>query len=120
MPSINKATKDRSSDIKETLAEIGDLVIDPLIFSFAVFILFEHIKKIIDTSTNFTTFWEHLGNDMNASPIYAVFVLVFLIWVWFKKRRKEQDKKRADDLIGKLDELIKEVKKLNQPKDGDE
>lgn len=92
----------------------GEVLFEPLVFTFAVYMLFARIQHIITTSEQHGL-WKAAELDMYDHPlIYAVFLAVFVIWVIYRAKRASREYRfRKEDRELHL-EMLKELKSLKR------
>jgi len=88
-----------------------DVILDPLLFAFGIFILFARIQNIIDylTTNPPYSFWTLLEIDIRMNPgIYIGFFAVYLLWAISKAiryRREKSESKKWDNVDSTLEKI---------------
>ena len=97
---------------------LSDIIIDPLFFAFAVFMLFIRIQTIIDfIAANPTySFWVVLEVDMHLNLwVYITFLVVFALWMFLKGikyRREKSDRKQLTSTLEKINTSIADLQQV--------
>ena len=113
------AKQNQKRSVKENLSSLWEmfstLILDPLLFAFVVYILFERIRSIIEfTSANPQySFYQAINRDMemNLLPYIAFFVVLFLWWI-AKSIQHRNEVRNNKAILGKLDNISAKLEKL--------
>jgi hypothetical protein len=101
--------------VEELLEYLWEILINPLVFAFVVFWLFNRIISITDYTKEHpeTSFFQQLNIDMeNNMNVYTIALIVFTVWVFGKaliRKRQETEQtkiKKALDANTKVLEAI--------------
>ncbi|MFC1946573.1 hypothetical protein ACFLXY_01490 [Chloroflexota bacterium] len=107
---MSKQVKPRRSFI-ELLKYIADLLIDPVLFGYLLLVTFQRIQSL--TNGNKGIFWERLGSDIeNNMGDYWIFIILFVVWVFYRSYRMREDKNKHDEIIGYLKDISENTKKI--------
>ena len=101
---------------------IKDILLEPLILGFALFIVFDRVRDAYNKA-DYPTFLSRMGGvmlDLGTYPyIYIPFVLLVILWAYWKYKSVVQGTKEANDLMTvvndnnqKLQLLIERIDKL--------
>lgn len=87
---------------------LSDIIVEPLLFAFAIFMLFSRIQAIMQLGgeTPAYSFWTALVVDMEVNTgVYIGFFVVFALWAtlkWIKHRRDVIEKKQLDNVLEQM------------------
>jgi hypothetical protein len=116
---MGKPTRDNMPNWKQHLVSLwdwfADIILEPFLFAFAVFMLFSRIQSFLDYTTTHPqySFWEILELDMEANTlIYVIFCIVVALWMLskgIKYRRERRNQQRLNSTLEKIHTKLGEI-----------
>jgi len=109
--SVDTKTQERS----EFLDFLDEIIVDPLFFAFAVFMLFIRIQSVIEVAATIPThsFWDALEVDIKMNLwAYILFLVIFVLWVALKGRKHRRELNEKKQLSNTLSDLRKAIEDL--------
>lgn len=96
---------------------LSDIIIDPLFFAFAVFMLFSRIQGIINyvAANPQYSFWVILELDIEMNMgLYIGFLAAFAIWAFLRGYKHRRERSERKEINGRLERISIGVEEIQQ------
>jgi hypothetical protein len=107
---------DRYREFKSNLSTLFDafsvLILDPLLFTFVVFLIFTRIQAMVEYSYTFPQYsaWQLVDLDIASHKLlYIGFFIVFFLWMLAKSLQHRREVRYQKQLIKAIEKLTTEI-----------
>ncbi len=110
----------QNRNFQALLFAIYEAFIEPLLFPFAIFLLFERMLSLITYSQTYPEYsiWELLNMDMYIHEVwYIALFVIFILWALGKAWKNHQDDKRDKAILSALKNINDKLDKLTSDTD---